>query len=606
VGTTPGELSVANGIATYNIPIVAAPGIAGMIPELSLQVSSPGMNGIAGLGGSLAGLSVISRCSKTIAQDGFTSGINLNHQDGYCLDGQRLILTRGNYGKAGSDYRTEIESFSEITAQGNRGDEPQYFRVRTKSGQTIYYGNTDDSRLKLNFGSNTISWSVNRIEDAAGNAITIQYENNSFTGEQYPLEINYAGNQVHFEYETRPDQFSGYRLGNAVNTTVRLSKVMVDAQSRRVREYRLDYAETDNSQPSRLASVELCSAQGDCLEPVNFNWEERKSYGYSIPKAVSKLFGSNNWNKDYPREFGDFDGDGFMDIAGFNKNGVQFAMGNAQGKFNRHNISPYFSNWDHKDNPLLMGDVNGDGKTDIIGLEIKSGKHPYINKVHYGLGDGNKVRRPQNTGSIKGRLNFRASEDIATLADINGDARADIVISNFYGVYVAYSQGDSFTNFTRTIRFNNNWENRWKKNDHPRYATDINGDGRADLIGFGKDGTYVALSTPNGFIDKGKVSNNFGKNSYKDTRNYPRSLGDINGDGIVDIVGFARNSLQVALGKGNGTFQMVSAPGYPHFRYSQGWRGEKHIRTLDSVVKLSYSISSGTEYAGQQGKNEYF
>ena len=28
--------------------------------------------------------------------------------------------------------------------------------------------------------------------------------------------------------------------------------------------------------------------------------------------------------------------------------------------------------------------------------------------------------------------------------------------------------------------------------------------------------------------------------------------------------------------------------------------------SLDSVVKLSYSISSGTEYAGQQGKNEYF
>jgi len=34
---------------------------------------------------------------------------------------------------------------------------------------------------------------------------------------------------------------------------------------------------------------------------------------------------------------------------------------------------------------------------------------------------------------------------------------------------------------------------------------------------------------------------------------------------------------------------------------------EANFKTLlDNVVKLSYSISSGTEYAGQQGKNEYF
>ncbi len=102
VGTTPGELSISNGVATYTVPIAMAPGIAGMVPELSLQVSSPGGNGIAGLGGSLSGLSSISRCAKTIAQDGFAAGVNLDRQDGYCLDGQRLILVKGNYGNSGS------------------------------------------------------------------------------------------------------------------------------------------------------------------------------------------------------------------------------------------------------------------------------------------------------------------------------------------------------------------------------------------------------------------------------------------------------------------------------------------------------------------------
>jgi hypothetical protein len=39
--------------------------------------------------------------------------------DRYCLDGQRLIAISGQNGKSGSEYRTEIETFSRVKFTGN-------------------------------------------------------------------------------------------------------------------------------------------------------------------------------------------------------------------------------------------------------------------------------------------------------------------------------------------------------------------------------------------------------------------------------------------------------------------------------------------------------
>ena len=45
VGTTPGSFNVANGAASYSIPITVPPGINGIAPSLSLTYSSQGGNG---------------------------------------------------------------------------------------------------------------------------------------------------------------------------------------------------------------------------------------------------------------------------------------------------------------------------------------------------------------------------------------------------------------------------------------------------------------------------------------------------------------------------------------------------------------------------------
>src|ERR1700679_4219265 len=112
--TTPGQFGVsATGAATYSIPIVVPPGTAGLAPSLSLNYSSQSGNGILGFGWSLGGLPAMTRCPQTIAQDNAHVGVNYNSGDRFCLDGQRLlVINGGTYGADGSEYRTEIESFS--------------------------------------------------------------------------------------------------------------------------------------------------------------------------------------------------------------------------------------------------------------------------------------------------------------------------------------------------------------------------------------------------------------------------------------------------------------------------------------------------------------
>ena len=114
-GATPGTFNVSpTGAATYTIPIAVPPGTAGMQPNLSLVYNSQSGNGLLGMGWSLSGLSAIGRCPQTIAQDGTRGGVNFDANDRYCLDGQRLIAINGAYGADGTEYRTELESYSKI------------------------------------------------------------------------------------------------------------------------------------------------------------------------------------------------------------------------------------------------------------------------------------------------------------------------------------------------------------------------------------------------------------------------------------------------------------------------------------------------------------
>ena len=109
VGAIAGVVDVSpTGAATYQIPIFTPPGTAGMQPQISIVYNSQGGNGLLGVGWDIAGLSAITRTGRTLYHDNVISTMNLDNDDRYLLDGNRLMVYLGSYGDIGTVYTTEI------------------------------------------------------------------------------------------------------------------------------------------------------------------------------------------------------------------------------------------------------------------------------------------------------------------------------------------------------------------------------------------------------------------------------------------------------------------------------------------------------------------
>src|SRR2546427_7311730 len=203
-GFTPGSFRVnESGGASYTIPMQVPPGVAGMEPKLALTYNSQAGDGLLGMGWSLSGLSAITRCPQTFAQDGVKGGINYDSNDRFCLDGQRLIAISGPYGANSTEYRTERESFAKIVSYdpstcGADGPAPSSgpacLRVWTKPGIVSEYGFTPDSRIQAQGKSTVRVWAVNKISDTKGNYLTVTYNEDNLNGDYYPTRIDYTGN----------------------------------------------------------------------------------------------------------------------------------------------------------------------------------------------------------------------------------------------------------------------------------------------------------------------------------------------------------------------------------------------------------------------------
>jgi virulence plasmid B protein len=174
VGRTPGTFDVtAGGEATYTIPIAVPPGVNGLTPQLALTYASRSRQSIAGYGWNISGAMAIARCRSTIAQDGVARQVRNDVQDRFCLNGSklRLVSAAGTYGLAGSEYRTEIETFSRITYGPQGGSGPNWFKVEGKDGLIYEFGATSDSLIESKGQTTARSWALSKVRDRDFNEI---------------------------------------------------------------------------------------------------------------------------------------------------------------------------------------------------------------------------------------------------------------------------------------------------------------------------------------------------------------------------------------------------------------------------------------------------
>lgn len=510
VGATAGSFRVSeSGAATYSIPIAVPPGPAGMQPGMSLNYSSQGGNGLLGMGWSLGGLSVIHRCSKTIAQDGVNGSVNFDANDRFCIDGQRLVAISGSYGAPNTEYRTETESYSRIISYGTTGMGPTSFKVWTKSGQIMEYGNSADSRIQPQGQATAMLWALNKVSDTVGNYLTVTYIQDQPNGQFYPTRIDYAGNSntgkapsnsVQFSYETRPDILPDSYIDTAlIKNTVRLTKIQSFAATALVHEYRTGY---DNSGPSNitlLANITECAGDGVCLAPTAFGWQ--KSQGSLQMAATAWAFPAGSE--------------------------ALWGGGNTSG--------PLANN-------MPLADVNGDGRGDYV--------YPSSGLVYAMLSNGKGFASPiqWGTGYVDGYPNM--------LADVNGDGKADFVYVKNGVAYVQLSTGTSFSPAVVWASGITLDPNSWM----PAWLADVNGDGKADLIYAGTGGNvYVGLSTGSGFSAPALWATGIPAGGYGNIDiNSSGAMADVDGDGKADFIYKQADTVYVRLSNGTGFDPAIS------------------------------------------------
>jgi hypothetical protein len=251
------------------------------------------------------------------------------------------------------------------------------------------------------------------------------------------------------------------------------------------------------------------------------------------------------------------------DIVGFGISGAYVSLATGGGNFapmqlklNAFGTGNSVGGW-ISDNqyPRELADVNGDHMADIVGFGI-SGAY-----VSLATGGGNfapmqfKLDAFGTSNSVGGWI----SDDQypRELADVNGDGMADIVGFGISGVYVALATGGG--NFApMQLKLNafgtGNNAGGWTSDDrYPRELADVNGDHMADIVGFGEAGVYVSLATGNGNLQPLALTlAEFAPaaSGWTSQTIYPRHLADISHDGAADIVGFGQNGVYEALSNG--------------------------------------------------------
>ncbi|NKI93728.1 choice-of-anchor D domain-containing protein [Rhizobacter sp. SG703] len=530
-GSLAGRASVGAGAATYSVSIAVPPGTAGMAPGVSLNYSSQSGTGTLGRGWALGGQSSIARCGKTWAVDGVRTAVQLSTADGFCLDGQRLLpVTDSN----GSEYRTRIDAFSKIVpviTDAAKG--PDAWTVYLKSGQVMTYGGTADATLDVQGGTRNLRWALSRSQDRRGSYFAISYAKNSALGEMVPTRIRYTGNDstgllpynaVNFVYETRPDPWQGYVAGNLLSRTLRLTAIQTRIDTAAdgsggtlVRDYRVAYKTNPINGRSLVDAISDCDGAGNCLPSTRFAWTVRDpaaetfaapgsgNWGGPVPQLqelmpVNQQFGSKTQQVQTQVMMGDFDGDGAADLARSDGNGTWRVCLSRRTSFDCQawagpavGVSSISGSL-----PVMQGDFNGDGRTDLAVLP-DTNRPGWIICLSTGSSFSCNAWTAESSGA-NGNL----------VGDFNGDGRDDIIVLDRYRdkggsklcLAVASGGGCSVID---AVDFIGAIETDWETGPNVKRVTgDFNGDGRTDFLLTQKTGILssasVYVSTDQGLV----------------------------------------------------------------------------------------------------------
>ena len=290
---------------------------------------------------------------------------------------------------------------------------------------------------------------------------------------------------------------------------------------------------------------------------------------------------------------GDVDGDGDLDFvtANYDPGTVSVRLNNGSGNFTAPNTSPT-SSVDYEPINVVLGDVDGDGDLDLltanfgpgtVSVRLNDGSGNFSGTTNVAVGslprnvvlgdvdgDGDldfvtanygsnnvSVRLNNGSGVFSGTTNVVVGTNPVNVAlgDVDGDGDLDFVTSNTGSNTVSVRLNNGSGTFTVPAT---NPEPTVGANPNGVALGDVDGDGDLDLLTTNYNGASVSVRLNNG-------SGNFSGTATVTVGSQPNAiaLGDVDGDGDLDFATTNYNSsnVSVRLNNGTGTFTAPATNG---------------------------------------------
>ena len=229
----------------------------------------------------------------------------------------------------------------------------------------------------------------------------------------------------------------------------------------------------------------------------------------------------------------DLNGDGKLDMATANNadNDVSVMVGDGGGRFSRAPDSPFPVG--KSPYPLAVGDVNGDGKPDIV---VPNGE-PGERTLSVLLGDG----KCGFTAAAGSPVKVAGNPYYVTLGDTNWDGKPDLIASHNNDGLISVRLGDGNGGFTAVPGPPVDLGSRVMG----VVLADVDRDGKADLVAAGDERVRVLMGDGRGSFAAPGSSLPVGKGSWR------LAVADLNGDSKLDIAvtGFEDNTVAILLGR---------------------------------------------------------
>ncbi|MCL2289663.1 MAG: hypothetical protein FWC34_03020 [Bacteroidetes bacterium] len=556
VGAIPSIIDVSPmGAATYTIPIEIVPGTQGMQPNLSIVYNSFSNMGLLGMKWDLAGLSAITRCGQSLYYDGNITAIQFNDNDRFALDGDHLLrLNSGVYGAVGGKYATEMEDFTRIVSYNGTTGHPIYFIAYTDNGNIIEYGNTTDSKQKMENTENVLSWLVSKITDANGNYMTFEYQKWGnelcikrifYTKNDHPnlLLENYA--KVEFSYTALPDMLGNntYFVGGfGIPQTRLLDAITISYNSTMVRKYKFRYNHhLPREHTTHLQEMILYEYEEDGTEkqlnPTNIVWGEQNT---DIKQRHINLFLS-------PNErilTGDFNGNGYDDLLVYN---CEMQPGGIMWKgwklFMYDPLSDeYYEDVSAGDDTtkyyaLYVQDINGDGIDELI-IHTYSDSYHTVFKI---------LSLPSKTQILSTPLYYF---DNVIFGDFDGDGSAEIVFAHGSNLSIKKIRANTMVDMCPPINLGSG--------TYRVRAIDANGNGKKNIQVIRNNGTSTIYEF-NGFSFQSIFQGNLPFPVHIANERSSYYYGDLNGDGITDVIAYCEDlTWKIYISKGDASYDVYT------------------------------------------------